>query len=181
MANHFWLCPTKNKEIAYDCNKLNSFLEKELPQFKFVLTASGLENDLGKYNIHINDSNGEYITSLYLYKDGLYSQDDDFGLNEEEVKKEMINFADKESQDEGDKLISYLDECDLKRCIEGRHGGNWNDLKLIIRTIQYNFGAIWLDEGIYPEVILPPTDDPNTKSKSSKEGKIKKFIDWVKK
>lgn len=173
MANHFWLCPTKNKEVAYDRDKLTSFLEKELKQFRFELTASGLESDRGKYNIDINDSNGEYITSLYLYTD--------FSLNEEEVKKEMVDFADKKSQDEGDKLISYLDECDLKRCIEGRHGGSWNDLKLIIRTIQYNFGAIWLDEGIYPEVILPPTDDPNTKSKPSKEGKIKKFIDWVKK
>ena len=169
MANHFWLCPTKKTDIFYNISVFVKFLNDNIKEYIFEAEESDTTGILVRKCVP-HSKLAEYIFTIFAYSP--YDAD----------KDEIIKFADQEfGEDKGDELIVFFEsvKIDFERCIELRHefGEIWNDQKYITKMIQWHFGAVWIDEGIYPEVILPPKEDPSTQV--SKKGFIKKFKDWI--
>lgn len=175
MANHLWLCPTKNKDIFYNPQKLVSFLNENIEGYSFELIESNPGWGEHDHIINIKDDSGNSsaidsrgFEALLIYSASI-----------SEDKEEMIKFADENiGEDIGDNLVKYLDNCELNKCMEIRRSSlRWKDQIYIIKEIQNYFGAIWMDEGIYPQVILPPKD--SIKKKKEKSTIVKRFKDWL--
>lgn len=125
MANHLWLCPTKNKETFYDPYKLLSFLDYNIINYHFTIETEGTIShpdfniDGLKSSCYISaaDSRGRWATDMLIYSNCTMQN-----------RQEIIQCADKKSEDTGDNLIKYLDECNLNKCMEIRHSGRIKDI-----------------------------------------------------
>jgi hypothetical protein len=183
MANHCWVCPSRNKEEFYDPVKLAELLNSEFKnRYGFDITGQGddgLECVIKVWNyIKGSPASGmvkQVLFSMWCYTD--YFADENF--------EEYIKNLDSQSEDLGDQFIKYKEQgdMDLSKCIEIRHTGNWKDEELVTNWMRQYFQALIFDEGI-GEFIPPIPDNVSYVPKSAvshyKNGIIKKFANFFK-
>jgi uncharacterized protein YuzE len=170
MANHLWIYPTKNQEEFFNVKKIMPLLIKEFSQFDFYYA----EPQSDKYSIVVRTDKIDFLFDMYLWGE-LISVDDHTSY-----RTELIDSLDKKDEDLGDKILSDLEDKGKLFCIEIRRTSYHNEINLITGWMRQYFQAIMIDEGIYPDIILPIPDTEDYKPKA-KQGIIKKFGQWLSK
>lgn len=177
MANHMWICPTKNQDQFYDIRKLMPLLIKEFPQLKFhyeTMYSNGRKNI--HYFITVNTvvPKNDYLFGMQCYIN--------CSLVDKHNKSEMIDDLDQMGKsDLCDQLIDYIENglLDPEKCIEIRHTPYFEEINAVCKWMRWYFGAVIFDEGIHPEFILPLKDKPETKIPTPKQSFIKSFKTWL--
>ena len=177
MANHFWIYPTKRQDEFYDAFRFKDSLQKQFPGFHFELDPK---------------STGKYTSDEKSYVISVYDQDKDtfyfaFELwskfpfiDDSESRMELIDNLDKKNEDLADRVLTDMEEKENLMCIEVRRTFAHKQITLIERWIRQYFQAITMDEGIYPEILLPISESESY-SPLKEKGFIKKFGDWLSK
>lgn len=182
MANHMWVCPTKNQDEFYNIRKLMPLLVKEFPELNFHY-GDVEHDDLQNLQHYINVYNKK-IDSLFIM--GCYN---DCYLLDKHNKSEVVDGLDELGMVElSDMLIDYMENgLDPERCIEIRHTPHFDEVNAVCRWMRWYFGAVVFDEGIHPEFIQPIKDKDKPENWYIKykftlpdQNIIKKFKDWFK-
>ena len=177
MANHMWICPTKNQDEFYNIRKLMPLLIKEFPQLKFYYEDVD-QNDgyrSGQYFITVRTEKIDYLFGMECYTNCSFVDKHD--------KSEIIDDLDQMGRNDlSDKLIEYIEngQADTERCIEIRHTLYFEEIKAVCKWMRWYFQAIIFDEGIHPEFILPLKDKPSSKIPTPAQSFIKSFKTWLK-
>lgn len=177
MANHMWICPTKNQDEFYNIRKLMPLLMKEFPQLKFYYEDTESDNEYrnGQYFITVRSEKIDYMFGMECYTSCPFV--------DKYNKSEMIDELDQMGKsDLGDQLINYIENglLDPEKCIEIRHTPYWQEMISVCKWMGWYFGAVVFDEGIHPEFVPPIKDKPETKIPTPKQSFIKSFKTWLK-
>lgn len=172
MANHMWICPTKNKDEFYNIEKLMALLKKEFPQLRFYYEDNEYS---GRYFIDVRNKKDYYLLGMECYTNCSYV--------DKHNKSEMIDELDQMGKtDLSDKLIEYIENglIDPEKCIEIRHTQYWNEINAVCKWMRWYFGAVVFDEGIHPEFVLPLSEKPDNKIPTPAQSFVKSFKTWLK-
>ena len=177
MANHMWICPTKNQDEFYNIRKLMPLLVKEFPQLKFYYEDTESDNQYrnGQHFITVRTEKIDYLFGMECYTNCSYV--------DKHNKSEMIDELDQMGKtDLGDKLIEYIENGLLnpEKCIEIRHTQYWREINAVCKWMRWYFGAVVFDEGIHPEFVLPLSEKPDNKIPTPTQSFIKSFKTWLK-
>lgn len=169
MANHMWVCPTKNHDEFYDINKLLNLLEGEFPEFIFYIEPNNdgygdFDNYLG-----VHSKADEYLFSMMCY-DSCRMFD----------KMDVVEWLDQKNKfDLSDKLIDVVEngKLNVDKCIEIRHTPYSNEINMVTKWMRWYFAAFLFDEGIHPDFCEPISIKP---SKEKDFTFLKTFKKWLK-
>lgn len=178
MANHMWICPTKNKGEFYNIEKLMALLKKEFPQLRFyhddIEPNGNGEFPFGEYFITVSAKQIDFLFGMECYTNCSYV--------DKHNKSEMIDELDQMGKtDLSDKLIEYIENglIDPEKCIEIRHTQYRNEINAVCKWMRWYFGAVVFDEGIHPEFVLPLSEKPDNKIPTPAQSFVKSFKTWL--
>lgn len=178
MANHMWICPTKNKDEFHNIGKLVTLLKKEFPQLKFVWQDTDPNDQgefpFGEYFITVSTEKIDYLFGMQCYTSCPFV--------DKHSKSAMIDELDQMGKtDLSDKLIEYIENglLDPEKCIEIRHTQYWQEINAVCKWMRWYFGALIFDEGIHPEFVLPLTEKPSNKIPTPAQSFVKSFKTWL--
>lgn len=171
MANHCWICPSKNKEDFYDIDRLCSLLSNQFPDFDFEVDKDDggelWDGTISVYSKAKKDDDREYMFGLMCYNPCPFTIDEVY----DDLDKNLNN----EKADDFIK-INEIYGLDLSRCVEIRHCLMYRtEEKACIKYLQKHFNAVWFDEGTGSEPLMPPKET----DKEPKKTFIQKFGEWL--
>lgn len=179
MANHMWICPTKNHDEFYNIRKLMPLLKKEFPQLMFNYENINPDESgnfpYGEHFITVRNEKIDYLFGMECYTNCSYV--------DKHNKSEMIDELDQMGKsDLGDQLINYIENglLDPEKCIEIRHTQYSHEINAVCKWMRWYFSAVVFDEGIHPEFVLPLSEKPDNKIPTTAQSFIKSFKTWLK-
>jgi hypothetical protein len=180
MANHCYIIPTKNQEQFYNPQEVLRLLKEEFSdpkKYKVPLQfdlKSDIQDDYDVLFVRNKFWQIDYMFCFFFYNPCPFDIVDDM-----KVRDSVIDKLDKIDNNIADRFIWYTEhDMDLSKCIEMRHSGHHQEEWMILKWMCLYFGALIVDDGIFPDIIMPET---LKKEDDKRKSFIKKFGEWLSK